>query len=100
MRTDILLPPACASRAIDDKALDQLFRGARSHNGWLERPGPAALLRHAVDLAKMGQPSGKTLRTRVVFGKTDPAHARLKPRDEYRLRRHNQAVRTQRSARL
>ena len=79
MTTDTLLPPACASRAIDDKALDQLFRGARSHNGWLERPVPEALLRQAVDLAKMGPTSVNTLPMRVVFVKSAQAKARLKP---------------------
>ncbi len=79
MTTDTLLPPACASRAIDDKALDQLFRAARSHNGWLERPVPEALLRQAVDLAKMGPTSVNTLPMRVVFVKSAQAKARLKP---------------------
>src|SRR5260370_1799341 len=79
MRTDILLPTACASRAIDDKAFEQLCRGARSHNGWLERPVPEASLRQEVDLAKMGPTSVNTLPMRVVFVKSAQAKARLKP---------------------
>src|SRR5260370_28895848 len=43
MTTNTLLPPASARRAIHDEALDQLFRQARSHNGWLHRPDPHAL---------------------------------------------------------
>src|ERR1700690_1594238 len=35
-------------------ALDQLFRQARTHNGWLDQPVPHALLEEAVELAKLG----------------------------------------------
>ncbi|HYR18492.1 MAG TPA: malonic semialdehyde reductase [Myxococcales bacterium] len=79
MTTDILLPPARAPRGIDDEALDRLFRAARTHNGWLDRPVPEALLREAVDLAKMGPTSANTLPMRVVFVKSAEAKARLKP---------------------
>src|SRR5258708_13886157 len=79
MTTNSLLPPASARRAIDDEALDRLFREARSHNGWLDRPVPEALLRQAVDLAKMGPTSANTLPMRVVFVKSAEAKARLKP---------------------
>jgi 3-hydroxypropanoate dehydrogenase len=79
MTTNTLLPPASARRAIDDEALDQLFREARSHNGWLDRPVPEALLRQAVDLAKMGPTSANTLPMRVVFVKSAEAKTRRKP---------------------
>jgi 3-hydroxypropanoate dehydrogenase len=79
MTTNILLPAASARRAIDDEALDQLFREARSHNGWLDRPVAEALLREAVDLAKMGPTSANTLPMRIVFVKSAEGKRRLKP---------------------
>ena len=79
MTTETLFTPARAPSAIDDQALDQLFRAARTHNGWLARPVPEALLRQAVDLAKMGPTSANTLPMRVVFVKSAEAKARLKP---------------------
>jgi len=79
MTTNTSFPPAVARGAIDEEALDQLFRAARSHNGWLDRPVPEALLRQGVDLAKMGPTSANTLPMRVVFVKSAEAKARLKP---------------------
>jgi len=79
MRSDTLLSPADAHRTIDEEALDQLFRAARTHKGWLDRPVPEALLRQAVDLAKMGPTSANTLPMRIVFVKSAEAKARLKP---------------------
>jgi 3-hydroxypropanoate dehydrogenase len=79
MSTNTLLPPEVGRRAIGDEALDQLFRAARSHNGWLDRRVPEALLRQAVDLAKMGPTSANTLPMRLVFVKSAGAKARLKP---------------------
>jgi 3-hydroxypropanoate dehydrogenase len=79
MSTNTLLPPEVGRRSIGDEALDQLFRAARSHNGWLDRRVPEALLRQAVDLAKMGPTSANTLPMRLVFVKSAEAKARLKP---------------------
>ncbi len=79
MTTDTLYPPVGARHAIDDEALDQLFRAARTHNDWLDRPVPGALLRQAVDLAKMGPTSANSLPMRVVFVKSAEAKARLEP---------------------
>ena len=55
MTTDTLYPPVGARHAIDDEALDQLFRAARTHNDWLDRQVPGALLRQAVDLSDEAQ---------------------------------------------
>jgi 3-hydroxypropanoate dehydrogenase len=79
MTTDTLYPPVGARHAIDDEALDQLFRAARTHNDWLDRPVPGSLLRQAVDLAKMGPTSANSLPMRVVFVKSAEAKARLEP---------------------
>ena len=65
--------------SLDDEALDTLFRKARSHNGWQDRPVPHALLEEAVDLAKMGPSAANSSPFRVVFVELDEAKARLKP---------------------
>jgi len=49
--------PAAIPVQIDGRALDQLFRAARTHNGWLPIDVPDALLEEAVELAKMGPTS-------------------------------------------
>ena len=60
-------------------ALDQLFRQARTHNGWLDQPVPHALLEEAVELAKLGPTAVNASPFRVVFVETPEAKARLKP---------------------
>ena len=72
-------PSLAASGAIDEGALDKLFRVARTHNGWLDRPVPAALLRQGVELAKMAPTSANTLPMRVVFLTTAEAKGQLEP---------------------
>ncbi len=64
---------------IDESALDQLFREARTHNAWQARPVADELLRQAVDLAKMGPTSANTLPLRIVFVRTPEGKERLKP---------------------
>ena len=64
---------------LDAAALDQLFREARTHNGWQARPVADALLREVVDLAKMGPTSANVSPLRVVFVRTPEGKARLKP---------------------
>jgi len=71
--------PVAWADTIDDQSLDQLFRAARTHYHWLERPVPQALLRRAIDLAKMGPTSANTMPMRVVFVASAEAKARLKP---------------------
>jgi len=65
--------------AVSDAALDQIFREARTHNFWRDKPVPEALLREAVDLAKMGPTSANTLPARFVFVRSPEAKAKLKP---------------------
>ena len=64
---------------IDEAALDQLFREARTHSEWQARPVADELLRQAVDLAKMGPTSANTLPLRIVFVRTPEGKERLKP---------------------
>jgi 3-hydroxypropanoate dehydrogenase len=65
--------------AANEDALDQMFRLARTHNGWLDRKVPDQLLRKAVDLAKMGPTSANTLPMRVIFVTTPEGKAKLQP---------------------
>lgn len=67
------------SRPLDDAALDQLFRSARSHNGWLPQPVSDDALRALYDLMKMGPTSANCSPARIVFLRTREAKERLKP---------------------
>ena len=70
---------APAPGVLDDEALHQLFHRARTHNGWLDRPVPEALLRQAIDLVKMGPTAANSQPMRVVFVRSAQAKERLKP---------------------
>lgn len=59
--------------------LDTLFRGARTQNGWLDRPVADELLHSLYDLAKYGPTSMNTSPARFVFLRTPEAKARLLP---------------------
>ena len=65
-------------QTIPDQALDQLFRQARSHNGWQDREVTDAQLRQIYDLMKMGPTSLNTCPARIVFIKSQAAKERLK----------------------
>jgi len=64
---------------IDAHALDVLFREARTHNGWQDKPVPESLLRELFDLAKMGPTSANCSPMRLVFVTTPAGKERLKP---------------------
>ena len=64
---------------LDDKALDQLFRTARSHNGWTEQKLSETLMRAVYDLAKYGPTSANASPARFVFVASPEAKARLLP---------------------
>jgi len=73
-------PASAAPRTpLPDSALDQLFREARTYSAWLPIPVPAALLRHAYALARLGPTSANSSPARFVFVTTAEAKARLKP---------------------
>ena len=67
------------TRRLNDDALNQLFREARTHNAWQKREIPDALLHEVVDLMKMGPTSANMEPARIVFVKSPEAKARLKP---------------------
>lgn len=53
--------------ALSDAALDQLFRTARSYNGYLDRPVDQGQLRAIWDLMRMGPTSANMLPARIVW---------------------------------
>jgi len=61
-----------------DAILDQLFRQARSHNGWQEREVSDEQLQQIYDLMKMGPTSLNSCPARIVFIKSQNAKLRLK----------------------
>ena len=64
---------------VTSKDLDLIFRNARTHNAWLDKPVEDALLRQVYDLAKMGPTSANMCPMRIVFVKSPEAKERLKP---------------------
>src|SRR5437764_7883118 len=67
------------AKPLDADALDTLFRNARTHSAWLDKPVDDALLRQVYDLAKMGPTSANMCPLRIVFVKSREAKERLKP---------------------
>jgi 3-hydroxypropanoate dehydrogenase len=67
------------SKILDDAALDALFRAARTHNGWQNKPVSDALLQAVWELAKMPPTSANCSPMRVLFVRSAEAKARLLP---------------------
>src|SRR6516164_3167894 len=67
------------SNMLSSEDLDVMFRNARTHNVWLEKPVDGALLQQVYDLAKMGPTSANMCPLRIVFVKSTEAKQRLKP---------------------
>lgn len=64
---------------IDEAVLDTLFRTARTHYAWQEKPVSQELLHQVYDLAKMGPTSANLSPARFVFLTSTAAKARLLP---------------------
>lgn len=64
-------------RALDDSALDQLFREARSYNGWLDKPVSDDQIRAIYELMRMGPTSANMQPARLVWCKSPEAKAKL-----------------------
>ena len=60
-----------------DAALDQLFRQARTYNGYLDRPVSQDQLTAIWDLMKMGPTSANQLPARIVWCVSDAAKEKL-----------------------
>src|SRR6516162_9349971 len=67
------------SNLLSSEDLDVIFRKARTHNVWLEKPVDDALLQQVYDLAKMGPTSANMSPMRIVFVKSREAKERLRP---------------------
>jgi 3-hydroxypropanoate dehydrogenase len=64
---------------LDDAGLDLLFRTARTHNGWQDRPVDEALLRRVWGVARWGPTSANCSPARIVFAVSAAAKDRLRP---------------------
>ncbi|MBI1179082.1 MAG: malonic semialdehyde reductase [Alphaproteobacteria bacterium] len=62
---------------LDDKALDVIFREARTQNKWLDRPVTAEQLKRVYDLAKWGATSANCFPMRLVFAHSRAERDRL-----------------------
>ncbi len=65
--------------SVGDDALDLLFRKARTHHTWLDRPVSDEELRRLYDLVKWGPTSANGCPARFVFLRTAEAKQRLLP---------------------
>lgn len=65
------------TQPLSDAALDQLFRTARTYNGYLDRPVSEEQLHAIWDLLKMGPTSANQLPARLVWVVSDEAKERL-----------------------
>jgi 3-hydroxypropanoate dehydrogenase len=72
------MPKDTQRPALDEQAMDLLFREARTHNGWLDRPVSDELLKQAVDLMKFGPTAVNASPMRIVFVRSPEAKAKLK----------------------
>lgn len=70
-------PPALRP-ALDDVALDVLFREARTHNAWTDQPVTDAELWALYDLLKMGPTSANASPARFLFLRTPESKQKLK----------------------
>ncbi len=64
---------------LDDAVLDTLFRMARTHNAWTDRPVSDDDLRAVYDLMKWGPTSANSSPARFVFVRSPEARERLRP---------------------
>ncbi|MCW8060526.1 malonic semialdehyde reductase [Agrobacterium tumefaciens] len=64
---------------LDDDALDLLFREARTHNGWTDRPVSDDELEDIYALARMGPTSANCSPARFVFVRTVEGKEKLRP---------------------
>ena len=63
--------------AVNDAALDTIFRAARTQNKWQDKPVGIALLMAVYDLMRMGPTSANCSPARFLFLTTPEAKARL-----------------------
>lgn len=64
---------------LNDDGLDLIFRKARSHSAWLNRPVSDETLHQLYELMKWGPTSANSSPARILFVRTPEGKARLKP---------------------
>ncbi len=64
---------------LDDRSLDTIFRAARTHSVWLDKPVSDALLHQIYDLMKWAPTSANSSPARIVFVRSAAAKERLLP---------------------
>ena len=67
------------AHAVNDEALDTIFRSARTHRHWREKPVSPALLMAIYDLMRWAPTSANISPARIVFVVSPAAKERLKP---------------------
>jgi 3-hydroxypropanoate dehydrogenase len=65
------------AESLGGDALDQLFRTARTYNGYLDRPVTTAQLHAIWELMKFGPTSANCLPARIIWCTSDDAKAKL-----------------------
>ncbi len=71
--------PDATPRVVDNDVLDILFRKARTHNEWLDRPVGDDVLRTLYEVMKWGPTSGNLCPVRILFLRTAESKERLVP---------------------
>lgn len=64
---------------LDDRSLDIIFRAARTHNEWLDKPVSDALIQQIYDLMKWAPTSANSSPARIVFVRSAASKERLLP---------------------
>ena len=73
-------------KSVNDHALDQIFRDARSYSAWADEEVSDETLQEIVELMKWGPTSANCWPMRLVFVKSAAAKERLKPHlDEFNV---------------
>lgn len=67
------------SHAVNDEALDRIFRAARTHNAWSDKPVGSAHLMALYDLMRWGPTAVNATPARIIFAVSQDAKERLKP---------------------
>lgn len=65
------------NKPLSDAALKQIFTGARTHNGWSDRPVDEATIRAVYDLAKWGPTASNSTPARFVWARSVEAREKL-----------------------
>jgi 3-hydroxypropanoate dehydrogenase len=67
------------NKVLGDEALDQLFREARTHSAWLDKPVTDDTLRQLYDVMMWGPTSANANPARFLFLRSQEAKERLRP---------------------